>query len=512
MTQAKAYLQAHSGVALYLLCALLSILLFSYALHIDDILNDDGMDYIFAAHDYRSGQFESARTFRPEQAFYAQIAIVAEYTGLGTVHAAYGLGLVAQIALMCGFLALIRVLGGGWTTQLLGILVFASLYHLNEFRPHILKGFAFWACQTWALWALIRYVQSARLWWLLAWAALSLASLLYRIEGIAYVLGLLIAVPLIARGRARRRFLLLASLGVAAISVIVAGQLYYQGKSDPGAAVASVNFAPMARLKTELERGQTVIAGLEREKEHIRETLPNKWARDSASHFLIGGLLFQVIEVILSTSNLLLLLLALSVGRPTLLPRANSHKLIAVYFVIGVGVCLYSVASRFFVTERYAFFPALILCLPIPFLLAPLFAGGESLRRRRTLILRALVFVIPALVLLAPALKDDDEKVYIPEAGNWIGKNLPDQEKIYFNDRKIAFYAAAYSNRSFRMAEVSLDSLRQQGYDYAVIHSEEESPQSRHLGDALHTKTQHIRGFPGPKSKRVDVYKLAIEP
>ena len=112
MTQAKAYLQAHSGVALYLLCALLSILLFSYALHIDDILNDDGMDYIFAAHDYRSGQFESARTFRPEQAFYAQIAIVAEYTGLGTVHAAYGLGLVAQIALMCGFLALIRVLGG----------------------------------------------------------------------------------------------------------------------------------------------------------------------------------------------------------------------------------------------------------------------------------------------------------------------------------------------------------------------------------------------------------------
>ena len=346
----------------------------------------------------------------------------------------------------------------------------------------------------------------------MSWAALSLASLLYRIEGIAYVLGLLIAVPLIARGRARRRFLLLASLGVAAISVIVAGQLYYQGKADPTVSVTRAGFAPVERLETELERIKTVFAGLERQKERIRQTLPNKWARDSASHILIGGLLFQVIKVILSTSNLWLLLLALFVGTPRLLPRANRHPLIGVYFAIGLVICLYSVASRFFITERYAFFPALMLCLPIPFLLTPLFAKSEDSRRARRPILRALVFVIPALVILAPALKDDDEKVYIPEAGNWIRKNLPEPEKIYFNDRKIAFYARAYSNRSFRMNGLSLDNLRLQGYDYAVIHSEEVSQLPRHPGNALGTQTEHIHSVAGPKNKRVDIYKLAIEP
>ncbi|HAD09745.1 MAG TPA: hypothetical protein DCF62_09705 [Porticoccaceae bacterium] len=512
MTNIKTCLQTQSGPWLYLLCALLSIFLFSYTLYLDDILNDDGMDYVFAAHDYMNGQFESARLFRPEQAFYAQIAFVAQYSGLSLVQSAYSLSLIAQIALMCGFLALIRVLDGNTVTQLLGILVFVSLYHLNEFRPHILKGFMFWACQLWALWALIRYVQSARWVFLFTWVALGLISLVYRIEGIVYLAGTLVVLPLVARGQARKRFLLLASSGLIAIVIIVASQLH--DGNNPGAATPSVseNHFTTARLKAELKRGETIFSGLERQKELFRETLPNKWAKDSASHFLIGGLLFQVVKVILFSSNLLLLLLALSIGKPSLIPRTNSHKLIAAYFLIGVAVCLYSVTSRFFVTDRYAFFPALLLCLPIPFLLAPLFINRISIEYQRHQVFRLLVFVIAAQAILATALRDNNDKMYIPEAGDWINENLPNPEKVYYNDRKIAFYAEAYANRSFRMNTTSLDSLRDQGYVYAVVHSEARlRKQQQILLNTIRTEGNNIHSVHGPKHKRVDIYDISTQ-
>lgn len=513
MANIKTVFPLQNGPSLYLLCALLSIFLFSYALYIDDILNDDGMDYIFATHDYVHGRFESARSFRPEQTFYAQFAFITKYSGLSPTQSAYSLSLIAQIALMCGFLALIRALGGNTTTQLLGILVFASLYHLNEFRPHILKGFAFWACQLWALWALIRYVQSARLVFLLTWAALSLVSLLYRIEGVAYLAGTLVVAPLVARGQARKRFLLFASAGLVTLLIITSIRFFSANNPDPPAVGATEEPAPFTRLKTELQRAGTVIANLDKQKELFRETLPNKWAKDSASQFLIGGLLFQVIKVVLFTSNLALLLLALSIGKPGLIPRTSSHQLIAAYFLIGVSVCLYSVVSRFFVTERYAFLPALLLCLPIPFLLAPLFVERQSFGRRRRQILRALIFIIPCLVILTPLIKDDDHKMYIPRAGDWISKNLREPGKIYYNDQKIAFYANAYANRSFRMNTASLDNLRQQGYDYAVIHSEARlQAAQQHLLDTIRTEGEKIHSVNGPKNQRVDIYKISTLP
>lgn len=492
-----------TGFWLYSGCALISIVLFASALYTDDIINDDGMDYIYAAYEYSNDDTANALTFRPERFFYSQFALVSKYTGLSLLQSAYTLSLLAQIALMCGFLAVVRVLGGSATVQLLAVMVIASMIHFNELRPHIIKDFGFWAGQIWAIWAIINFAINSRWRYLLGWAALSVIAMLFRIEGIVYLVGMALLIPLLVKAAPRKRFLLCgATILAGSLAVASVNHLYFTQSDDR-------QVSPSIKLKAELLRATSITDTINRQKELIRDTMPNKWARNSASHFLIGGLLFEVAKVLLYTTHGLLLILVLVYGKATIFPKTVNHKLIAGYFLIGLVISFYTVASRFFITERYLFLPALLLCIPIPFLLAQILGRQEHQGRGRRYILRGAIFIIPALTILTPAIKDNDEKAYIPEAARWLKANLAPTDSTYYNDQKLAFYSGDYANRSFQEPEISVQKLRNQGYLYAVIHTEKSTPLqiSSLLADDENTRLMHSIG--GKGRRKVDVYKIS---
>lgn len=501
------------GSWLYLGCALISVLLFATSLYTDDIINDDGMDYIYAAYEYGNGNTAAALAFRPEQLFYSQFAILSKYTGLSLLQSAYTLSLLAQIALMCGFLAIIRSLGGSATIQLLAIMVIASMIHFNELRPHIVKGFGFWACQIWAIWAIINFALNSRWRYLLGWAALSIISMLFRIEGIVYLVGMALIIPLVVKGAPRKRFLL---CGVAILAGCLAiasiNHLYFKQRDSNQRNFnqeSSQKISPSIKLKAELRRATGITDTINKQKELIRDTMPNKWARDSTSHFLIGGLIFEVAKVLLYTTSGLLLILVLVYGKATIFPKTINHKLIAGYFIIGLVISFYTVASRFFITDRYLFLPALLLCIPIPFLLEQILSSQDRQGWGRRYILRGAIFIIPILTILTPTLKDNDQKAYIPEAARWLKENLPPADSIYYNDQKLAFYSEDYANRSFQIPEISLKTLRNQSYRYAVIHTEKSKPLKISKLLTKDKNTQLVHSISGQRRGTVDVYKIS---
>ncbi len=494
------------GPWLYPGCILISLLLFAASLYTDDIINDDGMDYIYAAYEYSSGDTAAARSFRPEQLFYSQFAVLSKYTGWSLLQSAYLLSLLAQTALMCGFLAVVRCLGGSATTQLLALMVIASMIHFNELRPHIIKGFGFWACQVWAIWAIINFALDKRWRYLLGWAGLSIVSMLFRIEGIVYLAGMAIVIPLVIKAAPRKRFLLCAATAlVGCLTIVSVNQLYFQQGNEQ-------RISPSIKLKAEFDRATGIIDTIDQQKELIRDTMPNKWARNSASHFLIGGLIFEVGITLLYTTNGLLLILVLVYGKTSIFPKTISHKLIAGYFMIGLVISFYTVASRFFITDRYLFLPALLLCIPLPFLLKRILSVQNDQSWGRRYILRGAIFVIPVLAILIPILKDNNQKAYIPEAAQWVKANLPTTDNIYYNDQKLAFYSGDYANRSFQYPEVSIKTLRNKNYRYAVIHTEKSKPQKLTTSLANNKSIQRVRRINGQQGGMVDIYKMPVAP
>ena len=493
------------GPLLYFICTLTSIVLFALSLYVDDVINNDGMDYIYAAYEYINGDANRALNYRKETLFYSQIGILSKYSGLSLIQAAYLLSLFAQIALMCGFLAVIRALGASAVIQILAIMIVASMVHFNELRPHIIKGFGFWAAEIWALWAIINFARTGRWHYLLGWLALSCIALLFRIEAIVYLVGLAILLPFIIKGVARNRFLLfcVATLGV----TLVIGLVNHQYFDNTG----RHQFTSSIKFEKELSRARQIADTLSEQKELIRDTMPNKWARNATSHFLIGGLLFEVAKILLYTTNGFLLILALTYGKAKLPLKKDSHKLIAGYFAIGLFISFYIVASRFFMTDRYVFLPALLLCIPIPFLLKRILFDNTGRGWAYRYVLRGALFIIPVIIIIAPVIRDTDDKMYIRQAAQWLSQNLSPAENIYYNDQIVAFYGTDYSNQSFQIQSVSLNKLYLKGYRYAVIHNK--NTEAFKISDLLAQKDRIalVHSDTGPRGAKIDVYKI-LEP
>ena len=490
------------GPAPYLLCLVASIALFSVALYTDDILNDDGINYIYAAYETINGSPETAIVYRQESAFTKQFVVLSKYTGLSLLESAYALSLIAQIALMCGFLAVVRSLGASARIQLLAILVFASTMYFNDLRPNILRGFEFWSAQIWALWALIKFAHTSRWRYLLYWLALSSLAIFFRIEGLIYLAGIAILAPFALSGLARKRALGCSALILAVIVTI--GALNQQILTKTTGTLSG----PYERLNQEFNTARKAGHLLDTQKELIRANMPNKWARNSSSDFFIGGLLFMVAMKLLYTNNGILLVLAFCFGRIREIPKNKGHPIIVSYFLVGLTIALYTIASRFFITGRYVFLPSLLLCVPIPFLLNQILFNSEARSWSYRYILRGTILALSAAMIIVPALTANNNKMYIREAANWVSDNLPPTDNIYFNDMRVAFYSDDFANQSFLIEDISIEDLRLSGYRYAVVH-EISGKATNIIGPTIQSgKVELINSVIGSKNARVDTYKI----
>lgn len=502
-----------ASYSLYGLCVVISVALFALFFFIDDIINDDGISYIYAAYEYLNGNTAGALAFRPELMFYGQFALLSEYTGLPLSYAAYGLSLLSQIALMCGFLAVTRALGASATVQILAIVVVASMSSLNHLRPHIIKGFGFWASQLWALWAILEYAHSKRWRYLLLWLGFSTLSISFRVEGVVYIIGMTFLALMVLNGAARKRFAVFTLMSLCCVLVFgLLKQFYFAAEDNPkldsklDPKLNSV-FSPSLRFEQELDRARQLREGLDRQKALIRASMPDKWAERSTSDMVIGGLLFHVAKTLLNTTNALFLALVLLCIKIRPLPKNVDAKLLAGYFSVGIFIALYTVASRFFVDSRYIFMPALVLCIPLPFWLNQLWFRTSRFRHKH-LFARAAIIAIPLFSIVEPVIRDDNDKAYLTDASGWIRQHLPPSSRIYYNDQKLAFYGGDYSNQSFRIPAGSLAEPDRQHYQYAVIHGGKADAKFSLADLAGESTLKLIHAEVGPRNSRVDIYKI----
>lgn len=495
---------------IYAIACAVSLILFLTYCATDDILNDDGIDYIYAAHALAEGLPEKAKSYRPEFLFYGQISLISSLSGLELTSSALLLSLFWQLFLATGFMAVMRSLDSSTRTQVIALALFFSIMSLNELRPHIIRDFGFWALQLWAVWAAITGLKKRHWGFALLWLFCCSASIIYRIEGIAYLI--LIPFLTIISAKLSRRQQLMSALGITLIITLATAITFGISSKEPEPPgginthrLQSLQFSVLEKWQRELKNFDLATEKFEQQKIAIAETMPNKWAKNTANDLVIGGLIFHVLVTLLKTTNTPLLLLSLCKRKITRPFITNvQEKLIANYLLTGIIIGLTSVYTRYFVDPRYLMLPAIILCIPITLLLSQTYQNLSSSQNIGARFWRYALFTLPLLACAYSILHQSNDKLHIKEAGQWIKANLSDREGIYFNDRKVAFYTDDYRNDSFKWEYTDIDALIDKGYHYAVLYKPEDTAAA--LQQSL--TAYSLKTFTNSRGHSVIVYEL----
>jgi|GEM_PF-2194501 len=501
-----------NGLAIYGLTFALSLILFFAYATTNDTLNDDGINYIYAAHALSEGLLDEAKSYRPEVHFYRQISVISTLSGLDLYPSAQLLSLFWQILLAGGFIAIVRCFDTSMPSQLIALAVFFSMANLNHLRPDIIRGFGFWALQLWALWAGLNFVKRKAWRFALLWLGFSAASIIYRAEGIAYLL----LIPL---------FTLLSTYFTGPLTtkkrLKIAGTILFTGAlvwlflspeakqspTEPYKLTQSLGFSAVDKLQKELTTFKLAANNFNQLKDDIAALMPNKWAQRSVNDLLIGGFIFHVLLTIIKATNAPLLALSLcrsDIKRPFLTdPR---YKLLASYILIGLIVGLASTYTKYFVSPRYIMLTAILLTIPVTLVLSQTYRRLVTSQQAGARLWKYTLFALPLLICLYPLSRQNDDKLYIREAGEWVKNHFNAEQNIYFNQQKVAFYTDDYTNDSFKKQYADLGSLLREGYQYAVFYEGKAGNGSEPLAQSL--KEYRLKTFQNSRGRSVNVYKL----
>ena len=497
---------------LYILSIAASLLLFSTYLYNDDILNDDGINYIYAAYEYANGNIKKANTYRNETLFFSQFSILSNFSGLSVKHSAFTFSALAQLMLGCGLLAITRSLGGSKTTQLLMILVFSSISSFNELRPHILRGFAYWACQLWAIWALINYIQLKKIRFVLLWFLLSVFSIIYRTEGIAYLFLIPVLSIFIFDFSARAKLIFLFSTLFVLAST--AGAVFFIIQNNY---LSEIFPSYSKKINMEINFIINIQNTFENLKDGLKNIMPNKWARNSSSDVLIGGLLFHILKTFILTTGIPIFLLTIyQISRYKFWWNTPTKRLLNIYFCIGIFIGLLVVFTRYFVGERYIMVSAILCCLPTAILLKEMMPGLAQGEMSNTLkpksfirITYSAIIIILFSSMLYPLLTNDHKNRYISEAGYWIKNNIGDNKNVFINEQKVAFYTDNLQNDTFNQAVPSFSKL-QQNYHFLVLYSDPTLQRTKKEESLMNTLVPFkIKEFIGHKGRSIIIYEIS---
>ncbi len=413
-------------------------------------INPDGALYVQTAQRLLAGDWNGAYQLYPWPLFPALIALTSRLMGLPLEPSAYLLcGLLLAI-LVWSFIALVRDFGADRSTLVIAAFVILSFPYLNDNRAEIVRDFGYWGCSMLGFWFMLRFYRAPSWGRALGWGGLTLASALFRIEGLGFLLGLPWLMLIESGWRLRERgwrFLqlntisLLGLLGLLILGVLFSTQplaLQYGGRL----------LEPLQHLKEawlQLSGGLAVKAELMQSAVLAPQLGPYAaLAEDNAMTLLVSGLvglvLVKLVKLLNPLYGLVLLLPRLSARmRPG---REGWRLLIA---VVGINLAILGtyVVQTFYLSKRFVMALALALLILVPFALADLYERWRRSRasgsKSRWLYLAVPIFLLAltldGLVRIAPS------KAYIKEAGLWIKHQAPAQARLYTNQPLVEYYA-----------------------------------------------------------------------
>ena len=172
-----------------ILCAVASVIASAWCIHIDDVINNDGVEYIRAAEQFAARNWAGA--FAVHQWPFFSFLMWATGTALGTSYETAGQLLNTFFFTLSSllFVGVVRAFGGT-SQRLTALAALVAVLHpaFNEYRAFIIRDAGYLAFYLLALFFLAKSVQVWRWRYSVFVVSALLAASIFRIEGAVFLL------------------------------------------------------------------------------------------------------------------------------------------------------------------------------------------------------------------------------------------------------------------------------------------------------------------------------------
>ena len=441
---------------------------------VDDIVNNDGIEYIKSAQAILQGDWLLAiQTYK--WPFYSSImAFISAASGLSLENSAYLFNAICYAWLVLAFIALVHVLGGNRTTLWFAVLVILAFPTLNKFRPYLIRDPAFYALFLSGCYAFFVYIKYGQLKYnLIAIICFTLGAL-FRVEGAIYLFvtqAYLLNQHLFVR--VNRTVGILVVFALLLVIIVLISWWQFSPKND--LTYLSIFSSPVQFMETAWIQ---VFDQISRRLHAIDTKVLVGYSRGYSAIVLVWSAMTIVFsELIHSLYYLYFVLWFVAWRKKLLFPVTALYRPWRYIIVIALFILLSFVGVKWFLSERYPLTVSLLLLLATPFLLAHWY---EKVTFKGTH--KRVFYGVMALVILS-GIKSVDlqtNKLYLKQAGYWMAENIPSGKTVYSNNRILTYYFGRkarndqywhqwkFFKRAGRRAKVR--------YDYAAIQIHHKNP------------------------------------
>lgn len=419
-----------------------SLLVSGWQLLTNEVINRDGVRYVTAAEAISTGNLQGAFDAFPWPFHAALMAGLHKVTGWSFETCGYAMIPPLHLILVLAFLAVLRELGAARPVLWAGLALILLHPGLNDTLPGILRDQGYWACWMLSLLLFIRYYKHHRWRDAIGWTLCMVLALLFRIEGLVFLLLMPLVCIFNAPDRLPARLLSVARAYVPLLCLAITALFFsrFLGRD--------LLMLDEGRIAEPLQRAQelwsSVTQGIAQNGRELGEQLLPRYSRNHgpAAMWVVLGFI-AVVESLRAVSMVYagLACIAAFTRRYTPDPRMMP----VIWWVIAINLILIVgfVLSEFYLSTRYAAGLALSMTLLASFALASLWLNDKQRAWGSTWGRALFPIAVAALVITGASglISIGPRKHHELEAGQWLRENIPPATEIYFDDIRTAYYA-----------------------------------------------------------------------
>lgn len=477
----------HLRITVVLLSTLLSILAF----YTDDIINPDGILYIYMVQAFIDGGLSAMAQLYNWPFFSIITALFSQITHISAELSAKiictilfvlftdTLLLLSQKTLPCSrHIAIAAVL----------ILFF---YTLNNYREFIIRDTGYWAFCCLALYQFLCFIETKKLKHAFLWQLFILVAILFRVEGVV----LMAFIPLFVlfsdsfqkkRSSIFPLYYLIIFVLILSLTIVISNDT----SNAFGKIVQITQYLNLEALQANFITKSNVISN------QILHPASASYGSLVLSFGLVSIAIYSIIKAF---SVPYLLLTALSFKHSTTLIRPQYLSFLLYFFLINVFILIIFTLQSSLVTGRYNVLTVTILFLILLPTLCQ-FIDDIYTQHKKT----SIGIVILLLTFsMGDTFIDSNSKSHIKEVAKWAASELPDNTLVMTTNPTVEYYFN--SNRPKATITLDKNIKHYKNYDYIILHQKNRNKKFTSLVQKMSVESVYEKS--GNRDKSV-LYKV----
>ena len=399
-------------------------------------INNDSVLYFEAARLFALGEWQQGFKLFPWPLYSGLIALVHSVSGFSLHFSAQILNVLFFGIATLSFLKLIRLCGGDNLTLLCGaLLLLSSQYIVGDALQMLLRDQGFWAFFLTGLVFFVRFYRSLSWTDAIAWQLAMIIAMLFRVEGITYLLALPFVLFLnknLAFSTRSLAFYKAYSVNLAA-GFALSGYLLIKGLSVSHLGRLKEIFTP--QLIEELTQKFLVKSNI----------MANEVLGNFLDEFAIEGLLLTLLFIMLaktisSAGWITVALAAYAMRLHNHLLSQDDWRILTAVMIIALADMFLIILKVFVLSGRYVAPLSLVLLLIAAFGLATLLQRLPSWSSKKRWLVYILILVM-TLGMIKNVLPKRAGYNYQQDAVAWVKIHNPNNFPIFYDSSRVRHYA-----------------------------------------------------------------------